>query len=901
MEQLNAVERLKQIEWHSVGEKALFELLDADGEGLRQGEAEERRTQWGSNELPRAPSTPAWRILVSQFTQVLVVILLAAALVSFAVKEWKDGVAILVIVLLNGILGFIQEWKAEKAMESLLLMARTMARVRRDDHQTELDAVQLVPGDVVYLEAGDTVPADCYVLQGTELQVEESALTGESVPVLKGNSKLPEKTPLAERSNMIFAGTQVINGSARAMVVATGGFTQLGHVAQLTSEVESGPSPLQRRLATLARQLGLISVGVSLLVIVVGLLQDREPMDVFMSGVSLAVAVIPEGLAAVVTITLALGLRRMLSRQCLVRKLVANETLGSTSVICTDKTGTLTKNEMTVTRFKLADGREIRVTGAGYEPTGEFLFQGQPISPLDDENLRLMLEASVRCNHSTLEQIEGDWKVLGDTTEGALLVAGRKAGLSFPEEEEPVFEMSFSSDRKRMSVLFEENNGYRLHVKGAPEVLLDFCAERYGGEWNEDVKREILRAAMDMAESGLRVLCLASRHFERQAKTGEEMEKNLCYLGLVAMMDPARPEVREAVASCRKAGIGIVILTGDHPATALAVAKDCGMDLDACFVGSDIDEMGPEALADVLRGPFALFARVSPKHKLTVMERLRSMEKVAAMTGDGVNDAPALKGADVGIAMGVKGTDVAKQAADVVLMDDNFASIVAGVGEGRRQYDNIQKFARYLLSSNFGEVVAIAGSVVLGMPLVMLPIQILWMNVVTDGLSALALGLEPEEPDVMSVPPRPYRAKILDSSVFAALLGIGFYEGVATLLIFKMALGTMGQDAARTLAFTGLIFMEKANVFNFRSLRHPMWKIGFLSNPGLLLAVAGSLLLQMAAVYSPFLQSYLRTTPIDWRGMLILVAFSVPLLGAGELLKFWLSKRVPMEGRSDHA
>ena len=886
--------------WHTMDRDEVLEKLKATADGLSEKEATARLQDCGPNAIPGPPITSAWAVFFRQFADVLIAILFVAAVVSAATGELTDAGVILAIVVLNAVLGFVQEHRAEKALHALREMMTPTARVVRDGAQRKIDAADIVPGDVILLEAGEKAPADAYILEATNCEADEAALTGESLPVGKDPCVLSDAAALAERRNVLFSGTTVTNGTAKGVVFGTGLKTEFGRIAELTREVERGISPLKAKMARLGKQLGVITIVVCALIVAIGFVQRRPFGDMFMTGVSLAVAVLPEGLPAVVTITLALGLRRMLERNCLIRRLTANEALGSVSVICTDKTGTLTKNEMTVTRLWLPGDTQIEVKGTGYEPEGDFFDGGRKVDAASDQRLRALLETGLLCNHAELQRDEstGRWRVLGNPTEGALVVAALKGGIGDLRKErgdDRESEFSFSSSRKRMTVVYRDDGKRVAHVKGAPEMLLERSA-RLLSDGREtplsDQERGAIAAQVErMAGSGLRVLALARRELPGNATAADEVERDLTFIGLVGIVDPPRPEVKDAVALARKAGIEVVVLTGDNALTAHAVAGQIGISVEHTYLGADIDSMSSEELSDVLRRPFALFARVSPEHKLRVIEALKRLDKVIAMTGDGVNDAPALKRADVGIAMGIKGTEVAREASDVVLLDDNFASIVRGTEEGRRQYDNIQKFARFLLSCNFGEIVAIAAGLIARLPLIMLPVQILWMNIITDGLPALALGVEETEPDAMERPPRHPRAPILSKRVILALVLIGLYEGLATYFLFRWADPAGDEAHARTVAFTGLIVFEMINVFNFRSLRFPMWRVGYFTNRYVLAAVAGSLLIQAGVVYLPFMRHFLRTAPLSLEEWGIMVLLGAPLFIVVEAIKAVASRR----------
>jgi Ca2+-transporting ATPase len=855
--------------------------------GLGRGEAAARLQAQGPNRIREEDGVLWSRIVIRQFTSPLILILVVAAVVSAAIGHRVDAVTILAIVLLNGILGFAQEWRAERAVLALRRMLSPECRVRRDGVLSTVAAETLVPGDVVALEAGDRVPADLRMASAANVTVDESALTGESVPVHKDTRSVDAEAELTERRNMLWMGTTITNGHAEAIVVATGMRTELGGIARLAAETGDVKSPLQRQLAALGRQLGIASLLVAAAVAGAGVLLGRDATEMFLTGVALAVAVVPEGLPAVVTVTLALGIRAMASKKALLRNLQAAEALGAASFICTDKTGTLTENEMTATRVWLPAG-ELTVTGTGYAPDGEFLQDGAAVDPASRPDLGLLLESALRCTHAELARQDGEWRLSGEPTEGALVALALKGGLQQQPHPRGTEELSFSSERKRMTVVLAGRNGRVAHMKGAPDTLLSLCDRWQMGEETLPLDEEgcstISEAYEEMAAAGLRVLAVARRRVE--GESGEDVEHDMIFLGLVGMVDPPRPEVSDALAGCRSAGIGVVVVTGDAGPTALAVCRRLGMQPPGTVDGRELARMDDAELARRLREGW-VFARTSPEHKSRIVGLLQADGHVVAMTGDGVNDAPALQKADIGVAMGIRGTDVARGAAEMVLADDNFASIVAAVREGRRQFDNICKFVRYLLSSNSGEVVAILGNILLGGPLILLPVQILWMNLVTDGLVAVALGEESAEGDVMRRPPRASGRRIMDRGSTLLVLLLGGYIGVATLWLFHHYLATHPQGLiyAQTVAFTGIIVFEKINVLNFRSLREPLSRRRLFSNPWILVALGLAIAFQAAAVYWPPLQGMLHTVAIGWRDWLLILALGAPLFLFVEVFK----------------
>jgi Ca2+-transporting ATPase len=883
--------------WHDRDVKAVLETLQTDPRaGLSGSEAARRLAEHGPNVLKAVGKVPWYVVFARQFLSGLILILVAAAAIALAIGEVTDAITILAIVILNGILGFAQEWKAERAIEALQRMLSPHCTVLRDSGERDVDAATLVPGDVVLLTIGDRVPADLRLTEARNLRIDESSLTGESEPVNKSIEPVEPAAALAERSSMAWMGTAATNGRAWGVVVATGMDTEFGRIAQLTQVVGEEATPLQRKLGVLGKQLGVLAIGISILVGVTGWLLGKPLFAMFLTGVALAVAVVPEGLPAVVTITLALGIRAMVQRRALLRRLQAAETLGAATVICTDKTGTLTQNEMTVQRIWLPSSR-VEVTGVGYAPSGHFDIDGHKIDHRSRPDLLALLDTGLRCNHARVYQDADGWRQTGEPTEAALVVAACKAGLRPEEPSRSATEFSFNSMRKRMTIVEHRPEGRVAHAKGAPEVILARSSRILDGPHERDLTeadRQTANAAyQSLAEQGLRTLALARRSLpEGIALDEEDVERDLTLLGIVGIIDPPRPEVPGAIQLAYSAGIRIIMITGDAPATALAIARRIALRSNRAISGRELDEMDDATLRAALDED-ALFARTTPEHKLRIVSLLQAMGQVAGMTGDGVNDAPALKKADVGIAMGLRGTDVAKGASDMILTDDNFASIIGAVEEGRHLYDNIQKFVRYLLSSNTGEVIAIFVNILLGGPLILLPAQILWMNLLTDGVTAVALGVEPVEQGIMRRPPRSPREPILDRLGIMMILLLGTYMGACTLWLFHHYLGS-GQEnaaaAAQTVAFTGLILLEKFNVFNFRSFHQPLAAVGFFTNPWLLLAWAGNMALQVCVVYVPFLQRAFHTVPLglaDWGLMLVVAA---PVFIITESVKWWRNR-----------
>ncbi|ODT44641.1 MAG: HAD family hydrolase [Nitrospira sp. SCN 59-13] len=886
--------------WYAESLEGIGRELGVDPtQGLDEEEAARRLSTHGRNELPEAAPPSPWRILGAQFSSLIIWVLIGAALVSGLLGEWVDAGAILAIVLLNGLLGFVQEYRAERSLAALKTMAVTYARVVRGGMRRTLSSTELVPGDIIDVEAGDHVPADARLIQAAAFLTQEAALTGESTPVEKASVMLPDRdTPLADQRNMLFMGTTVTGGKGRALIVATGSGTELGRIATLMTTVPVEPTPLQRRLEQFGHVLLWLSLGIVVVVFGLGLWRGEPLFEMFLTAVSLAVAAIPEGLPAIVTTTLALGVMRMVSRHALIRRLPAVETLGAATVICTDKTGTLTKNEMTVTRLAV-DNLVYAVTGDGYAPEGEIIDGDSRTGAL-----RQLLWSAVLCNGSSLRAAGGSWTVVGDPTEGALLVAGGKGGWRKEELEglHPlVGEIPFDSERKMMTMIRRSEGRAVAYVKGAPDVLLERC-DSYMTKTGEiaplsdSTRRSMLSINQQFAQQALRVVALAQRAFDREPATFEskEIERTLVFLGLAAMKDPLRPEAKQAVERCRSAGITTVMITGDHKETALAIGREAGFASGSrqALSGLELNGLTDAELSSRVRD-VSVYARVSAEHKLRIVRAWRSQGAVVAMTGDGVNDAPAIREADIGIAMGMTGTDVTKDASDMVVTDDNFASIAAAVEEGRSIYENIRKAVHYLLSCNLSEVLVMLGSTLLGWPLPLLPIHILWINLVTDGFPALALAVDPTDPDVMKRPPRDPKAPLLDRQRFVTVCVQGAVMAAATLAVFGVALAIMKDEVtfARTMTFTTLVLVQFLHAFTCRHDRFSLFQIGFTTNRMLVVAVLVSALLQAGIVLSPWGQDIFRVVPLRPEEWWLIAGFGMLPFVVMELWKAWSRAR----------
>jgi Ca2+-transporting ATPase len=890
----------------------VLEALRTDtNRGLGDDEARARLERYGPNQLTAEQPTPGWRRFLAQFQDVLVLLLLAATAISAGLWVFErdaalpyEAIAILAVVLLNATMGYVQESRAEAAVAALRAMSAADATVIRGGERRSLAATELVPGDIILLEEGDTIPADGRLIESAALQSGEAALTGESLPVSKEVAPIAEDVPLGDRSNMVFSGTAVTYGHGRAVVIATGMRTEMGRIAGLLEMTRDEATPLQRELDRTGKLLGIVVVAIAIVMIATILLvEDVEGpaaiFDVLILGVALAVAAVPEGLPAVVTAVLSIGVQRMARRNAIVRHLAAVETLGSATVIASDKTGTLTKNEMTVRIVVTASGR-VTFAGSGYEPAGAVRREdgAEVDGPLRIE-LERALEVADRANNATVQQRDGRWVVQGDPTEGALLVAARKAGLrseALDQRLPRVGEVPFSSERKLMSTLHrdtEQADRGLVLTKGAPDILLTRCTFELVGDERRPLtparRAEILDINEGLAGQALRTLGVAGRWLtkgaleEHAVRPDERLEQELVFAGLIGMIDPPRAEAKDAVARAKRAGIRPLMITGDHPRTAAVIARELGITTNGrVLTGTELDTLTPDeaprAVAEV-----SVYARVNPEHKLRIVDALRRTGAVVAMTGDGVNDAPALKKADIGIAMGITGTDVSKEAADMVLADDNFASIVAAVEEGRAIFANIRKFLRYLLSSNIGEVMTMFFGVLLARPIgldsggggVVLPLlatQILWINLVTDGPPALALGVDPADDGLMDQPPRPAGEGVLTGRMWRGIVLVGIIMAVGTLFVLDASLpggfveGSGSLAHAQTMAFSTLMLFQIFNVVNARSDERSAF-VRLFTNAWLWAAIAGSVALQVLVVYVPFLQRAFGTTPLsgaDW-------------------------------------
>ena len=855
--------------WHALSvEEAVRRLGSDPSRGLSEEEAVRRRERWGPNRLPEPPRRSRFRMLLDQFSNLLVLVLAVAAVISGVLGDLRDALAIAAILLMNAVIGFFQERRAADALDSLRRMLSPTARARREGAIRVVPATELVPGDAVVIEAGDQVPADIRLVRSASARTIELALTGESEPVDKeARAETAAETAPADRRNMAFMGTILAAGLAEGVVVETGARTEFGRIAQLVGTAKDEETPLQARLRKFGRWLVLAAGGVVALVFVLGLLRGVDAVEMLLASISLAVAAVPEGLPAVVTVALALGVRRMAGKRALVRSLASVETLGCTSVICADKTGTLTVGQMTVARLVTIEK--------------EYVFEGVPSVSVDDRDpARLALWAGVASSTARLVEREGRTEIAGDPTEGALVVAARKAGIDQADLElrEPrVSIRPFDAGRKLMSITRRTPAGLRSYVKGAPEAVLLRCGA------DQPALSRMGRLNDELAGQGLRVLAVAARDL----REGDDPETDLAFLGLIAMRDPPRPEARRAVEACRRAGIHPVMITGDNPRTALAIARDLDIARDdgEVVTGREVEALGDAELGNRVAG-ISVYARVSPEHKLRIVRAWRARGEVVAMTGDGVNDAPALKGADIGIAMGLSGTDVAKDASSLVITDDNFATIVTAVAEGRAIFENIRKTLLYLLSGNVAEILIMAAAVVAGWPLPLLPIQLLWINLVTDGLPALALVTDPPDPDLLERRPRRPGEEIADRDFLLWMAASGLLMAACTLAGFLYGLKAQGSlDLARTYAFSTLVVGEVLKSFAFRSRSRVLWELGPFSNARLAVIAIATISIQILSHHWGFLESLLKTGPLTWGACAAILALAAVPVTALELWK----------------
>jgi len=911
--------------WHAMSVEETLKALNARETGLSQEEAQKRLQEYGPNELKKEKGISPIRLFLEQFADILIIILLIATGLSIYLGEITDAIVIIAIVLACAILGFVEEYRSEKALEALKKMTAPTAMVLRDGKEVKVQASEIVPGDIILLYTGDKVPADARLIEAINLKMDEAPLTGESTPVNKTVEPLPEEIGISERRNIVFTGTAVVYGRGKAVVTSTGMNTEFGKIAKMVQVTEEEETPLEKRMASVGKWIGILCVAVCLAVAAIGIAEGRNPLDMVLWGVSLAVAAVPEALPAIVTGALAVGMYRMAKVNTIVRRLPAVETLGCTSVICADKTGTMTKGEMTVQRIYVND-QIIKVSGVGYEPQGDFLSEDKKLDPVQEEELVALLKISALCNDAKLEKEKesGRWIIKGDPTEGALVVAAAKAGLwkeELEKENPRIGEVPFSSERKRMTTVHLASKRKKVaFMKGAPEIVLERCTKILSKgkvrKLTEEDREKILKVNEAMAMQALRNLGFAYRELpESTSSFDEKIESDMIFVGIMGMIDPPREEVKDAISICRKAGIRVVMVTGDHKLTAVAVAKELNLmgekeEEGQVLTGQELDKMNDEQLIQIVEN-VAIYARVSPEHKMRIVKAWKAKGYVVAMTGDGVNDAPALKMADIGVAMGITGTEVTKEASDMVLTDDNFASIVKAVKEGREIYDNIKKYLTYLLRCNVMEILVmfivmisvpyLAGSAYQpgGDPkfsptVALTAIQLLWVNLTTDGLPALALGIDPGDPDLMERKPRDPNESVFTRDVKLYLTLVPIMMTVLLLYGYFMHqpwLGEYNLLEARTQLLTAMILMELANAISARSLRYTVFKVGVFKNKFLWVAILSSLGLQLMVLYTPFLQDLFDVhapEPIDWA---IAILFTAIVFGSLELGKYIASKR----------
>jgi Ca2+-transporting ATPase len=879
--------------YYNSSAELVLKSLKSGPKGLTHTEVALRREKFGLNELIQSKQERWYHILLKQFTEIMVIILIIAMAVSFALGEFLDGYAILVIILLNAAVGFVQEFKAEKTVEALKQLTNPQATVMRDNKLQIIDAKYLVPGDIILLEEGEKIPADARLLEIAELEVSEASLTGESNPISKHIKAIKEECGVGDRLNMVYLGTIITKGHAKAVVTKIGMQSEFGRIAHMVQTAKTNLTPLQKQLNKLSKYLAIITLGIISLLMISSIFSGQNLMEMFFLSISLAVSVIPEGLPAIITLTLALGVQKMAKKRAVIRRLSAAETLGSVSVICTDKTGTLTKNQMTVEKifYGLED---YAVSGVGYNPKGNIAKENTKLSKEGLSQIRPLLESITLCNNAELIKKKSKWTIFGDPTEATLLTLASKGGINlkkiqkeFPRKKELIFD----SSRKLMSTLNQHGSEYILHTKGAPDELLQVCSHiQLNGKMQKlssELKNRILKQNEAYAKQAYRVLGVA----RKSIKSGQEStEKDLVFLGLVAMIDPPRSQVKRAMQRCKEAQIDVVMITGDHALTAKAIGQKIGLvsSDQAVLTGTDLDNMSFEELKQAVSNT-KIFARVSPKHKVLILEALQAKQAVVAMTGDGVNDAPALKKADIGIAMGITGSDVSKEAGQMILMDDNFTTIVNAVESGRTIYNNIKKFIRFLLSSNFDEILLISVVFAMQLPIPFIPLQILWINLLTDALPAIALGVDSPEKDIMKKPPRDTK-----KSIFKELIGFSLVAGsinaLISLYLYFNYLNTVSIEHLRTVIFTTAVMFELFLVFSVRSdTKH--YFSNFFSNKLLWLGIFLSFCLQLIVVYSEKMQQIFETEPLNFTDWQKIIGLSILGLICIELWKFWRFKK----------
>ncbi|MBD3375884.1 HAD-IC family P-type ATPase [candidate division KSB1 bacterium] len=901
--------------WYTLKKDNIYEQLDTSPEGLTSESVQKRLEKYGPNELEAESGPSLWKLILKQLRSPLIYILLGATALSLAMQHYTDAGVIFFIVIFNTVLGIIQEYRAEKALSALYELTAPHARVIREDKEHEIEARDVVPGDVVILKTGSRVPADARLIESEELQIDESALTGESDPAQKEPGSVEKDTPLADQHNMVFMSTAVTNGWGKAIVVSTGMDSQMGEIAGQVRETKREETPLQKRLAGLAKILGISGIGLGVVLFGLGLLRGHDIVQMALFSVALAVSAIPEGLPAVISVTLALGVKRMTKRGSIVRRLPAVETLGSTTVICSDKTGTITRNEMTVTRV-WAGNQTITLTGEGYVPEGQLFVGEETLDPADySPALEQLVHVSILNNDSKHEK-DDEWTIEGDPTEAALLVLARKAGKDPDElrQKTPrIDEIPFSSKYKYMATLHKDSeSGYTLYVKGAPEQIMQFCDRMLDEKgdtvaMNDDTQQSIKDQLQDMANDALRPLAMAMKPMDQQPDDlqAEHVESGLIFLGLTGMVDPPRKKAIEAIEKAQKAGIRVIMITGDQPDTARAVAQKAGIELasDTVLTGVDLDDMSDEDLQKDIN-EINVFARVSPSHKLRIVSALQNNKEIVAMTGDGVNDAPALKSVDIGVAMGGTGTEVAKEAAEMVLTKDDFATIVDAIEEGRVIYNNLKRVAFFLLTTSLAEVLTLGISLMIGLPLPLTAVMILWINLISDVPADIPLGIEPKHWDVLKQPPRPPDEPLLTTSIIRRMFLLAPVVAAGTLLMYYFHLPNDWQSnemypLAQTIAFTTLAAFQWFQAILSRSSVLSVFSIGFFRNRWLMLGISTAILLQLAVVYTPFGHTLFQTQSIPVKEWLLILPVAASVWVFDEILKqFHVHGRPPKNHKS---
>ncbi len=889
--------------WHSMPTDEVMKLLETGPKGLAKEEISRRQSTYGPNRIEEIKKRSPIRLFFRQFQNALNYILMLAAAISIIGESLLDALVIIIILLLNATLGFVQEYRSEQALEALKELSAPKTIVIRDEKEKEARTEELVPGDLVLLNTGDRVPADIRLNTSVRLRALESILTGESGSEEKVTGELPEDTPLVDRLNMVYSGTLITGGRGSGIVVAIGMNTEVGKIAKEISEAGAEKTPLQKRISRLAVWLAMLAVILAVVQGTLAFLRGLPIFDVLLFALASAISSIPEGLIAVITIVLVVGVRRMAKRNAIIRHLQASETLGSATVICTDKTGTLTRNEMTVREIYL-NGETLEVTGEGYVPIGDFRKDGAIIDPEDNSHLKLFLKAMALCNDAHLVSEDGRYSIFGDPTEGALVVAAAKGGVKKEEEEKEnprIDEIPFESELACMTTVheFTEEEKY-IYAKGSPERMISLCNEIYiNGKVigiTEELRKQVLDAGHELASKGYRVLGISYRvvGISKYSLAREDCGKDLVFLGLVGMVDPPRKEAIDAVEKCKTAGIKVVMITGDHRETARAIAEEIGImtKKDLILEGRELDAIPEEEFEKIVE-TVKVFARTEPRHKLRIVKALKNKGHIVAMTGDGINDAPALKEADIGVAMGITGTQIAKETSDMVLTDDNFASIVGAVEEGRTSFNNMRRVALYLISTNFAEDLVLFLTLIIGFPLPFLPLQILWINLVTDGINDKTLAVEPRYRDVLKEPPRPPRERIVNRGVLFQILYFAAIMAVGTLFVYGFSIQSLGPwgvlfngyDEPRTMAFCTIVFFQLFNALNARSREHSIFKIGLLSNKYLAIGIIFSFVLNISIVYVPLFQHLFEITPLTLNDWIIVLVVSSSVFVIEEIRK----------------